>query len=170
MWGSNSRPSDYETDALPTALTRQRLCRNKYATWLELFYDRSTNALNTCQLSSPAESKDLRHHEINEFRQRDPNVPCGLVVRIRRSHRRGRGSIPRTGGNILLMVEWVNNFTFNTNQMPKRDKVRFIIFYSECSSRPCGPMDKASDYESGDSRFESWQGRFIIVQNWTLLF
>ena len=21
----------------------------------------------------------------------------------------------------------------------------------------CGPMDKASDYESGDSRFESWQ-------------
>ena len=24
---------------------------------------------------------------------------------------------------------------------------------------PCGPMDKASDYESGDSRFESWQGR-----------
>ena len=27
--------------------------------------------------------------------------------------------------------------------------------------RPCGPMDKASDYESGDSRFESWQGRAI---------
>ena len=24
---------------------------------------------------------------------------------------------------------------------------------------PCGPMDKASDYESGDSRFESWHGR-----------
>ena len=24
-------------------------------------------------------------------------IPCGLVVRIRRSHRRGRGSIPRTG-------------------------------------------------------------------------
>ena len=24
-------------------------------------------------------------------------VPCGLVVRIRRSHRRGRGSIPRMG-------------------------------------------------------------------------
>ena len=26
-----------------------------------------------------------------------PPVPCGLVVRIRRSHRRGRGSIPRMG-------------------------------------------------------------------------
>ena len=25
------------------------------------------------------------------------DIPCGLVVRIRRSHRRGRGSIPRTG-------------------------------------------------------------------------
>ena len=24
---------------------------------------------------------------------------------------------------------------------------------------PCGPMDKASDYGSGDSRFKSWQGR-----------
>ena len=25
------------------------------------------------------------------------HIPCGLVARIRRSHRRGRGSIPRTG-------------------------------------------------------------------------
>ena len=30
---------------------------------------------------------------------------------------------------------------------------------------PCGPMDKASDYESGDSRFESWQGRNFSVHN-----
>ena len=29
VWGSNSRPSDYETDALPTALTRQTVCRKK---------------------------------------------------------------------------------------------------------------------------------------------
>ena len=28
-------------------------------------------------------------------------IPGGLVVRIRRSHRRGRGSIPRLGMNIL---------------------------------------------------------------------
>ena len=27
---------------------------------------------------------------------------------------------------------------------------------------PCGASDKASDYESGDSRFESWQGRNIL--------
>ena len=28
-----------------------------------------------------------------------------------------------------------------------------------CINWPCGPMDKASDYESGDSRFKSWQGQ-----------
>ena len=27
---------------------------------------------------------------------------------------------------------------------------------------PCGATDKASDYESEDSRFESWQGRNIL--------
>ena len=26
-------------------------------------------------------------------------------------------------------------------------------------------MDKASDYESGDSRFESWRGRLIFLKN-----
>ena len=29
-------------------------------------------------------------------------IPCGLVVRIRRFHRRGRGSIPRMGGTFLI--------------------------------------------------------------------
>ena len=29
------------------------------------------------------------------------------------------------------------------------------------NSWPCGATDKASDYESGDSRCESWQGRDI---------
>ena len=27
---------------------------------------------------------------------------------------------------------------------------------------PCGATNKASDYESGDSRFEPWQGRNIL--------
>ena len=37
----------------------------------------------------------------------------------------------------------------------------FIYFNFNASPTwwPCGPMDKASDYGSGDSRFESWQGR-----------
>ena len=29
-------------------------------------------------------------------------------------------------------------------------------------NRPRAPTDKASDYESGDSRFESWRGRSFI--------
>ena len=32
------------------------------------------------------------------------SVPDGLVVRIRRSHRRGRGSIPRLGGKVLKFM------------------------------------------------------------------
>ena len=32
------------------------------------------------------------------------DLPGGLVVRIRRSHRRGRGSIPRLGMDILLTL------------------------------------------------------------------
>ena len=29
-------------------------------------------------------------------------IPCGVVARIRRSHRRGRGSIPRKGEYFLF--------------------------------------------------------------------
>ena len=32
-------------------------------------------------------------------------IPCGLVARIRRSHRRGRGSIPRTGVCLAMHKE-----------------------------------------------------------------
>ncbi len=32
------------------------------------------------------------------------------------------------------------------------------------SNWPCGPMDKALDYESRDCRFESCQGRFYFLQ------
>ena len=31
-------------------------------------------------------------------------IPCGLVARIRRFHRRGRGSIPRKGGSTFFDV------------------------------------------------------------------
>ena len=30
------------------------------------------------------------------------HIPCGLVARIRRFHRRGRGSIPRKGGHQIF--------------------------------------------------------------------
>ena len=37
-----------------------------------------------------------------------------------------------------------------------------MAFLFTSYSLPCGPMDKASDHESGDSRIESWQGRNIL--------
>ena len=41
-----------------------------------------------------------------------------------------------------------------------RQPFRKQLYINTCLSRWLrGPMDKASDYESGDSRFESWRGR-----------
>ena len=46
-----------------------------------------------------------------------------------------------------------------------------MIILDECKCDwPCGPTDKASDYESGDSRFESWQGRFFFSPTVLVLF
>ena len=42
---------------------------------------------------------------------------------------------------------------FNTKFEPARE------FLTGQTIRPCGPTDKASDYESGDCRFESCQGQ-----------
>ena len=48
------------------------------------------------------------------------------------------------------------------SKMRVRDRERgsILSFNSvEGSGRACGAMDNAPDYESGDSRFESWQAR-----------
>ena len=45
------------------------------------------NMIGKDQLQSPSFFSHLFH------------IPCGLVARIRRFHRRGRGSIPRKGGH-----------------------------------------------------------------------
>ena len=37
-----------------------------------------------------------------------------------------------------------------------------IVEGATSCTRPCGPMDKASVYGTGDSRFESWQGQFYL--------
>ena len=34
----------------------------------------------------------------------------------------------------------------------------------------CGAPDKASHYESGDSRFESWQGSYYFVSYYDRLY
>ena len=42
----------------------------------------------------------------------------------------------------------------------------YFLCYATCNEMiitwPCGPMDKASDYESRDSRFASWKGRIFL--------
>ena len=42
--------------------------------------------------------------------QTSPAIPCGLVVRIRRFHRRGRGSIPRMGEHFLATCHGISLF------------------------------------------------------------
>ena len=42
------------------------------------------------------------------------------------------------------------------------DKGWPVVHTLHSHRRPRGPMDKASDYESGDSRFESWRGRVFL--------
>ena len=46
----------------------------------------------------------------------------------------------------------IANAAFNAN----------IVEGATSCTRPCGPMDKASVYGTGDSRFESWQGQFYL--------
>ena len=68
-------------------------------------------------------------------------IPCGLVARIRRSHRRGRGSIPRTGVCLAMHKENRKNIYFFywclTNPFIKYGS--FIIYISSLHTdqKPC---------------------------------
>ena len=39
----------------------------------------------------------------------------------------------------------------------------YCLQFDSLCGRPRGPTEKASEYESGDSRFESWRGRFLFL-------
>ena len=56
-----------------------------------------TDQSSLCISRSSRPLKILCRYEIMKLPSFGMAVPCGLVVRIRRSHRRGRGSIPRMG-------------------------------------------------------------------------
>ena len=51
------------------------------------------------------------------------------------------------------------SFTFS-----RKSKAFSLYSYFQLTSnfQPRGPMDKASDYESGDSRFKSWRSRLFF--------
>ena len=62
--------------------------------------------------------------------------------------------------SVVISVSQLKQYPTKVNTI-KGDKLINIknpISYN----RPRGPTDKASDYESGDSRFESWRGRSFI--------
>ena len=45
------------------------------------------------------------------------DIPCGLVVRIRRFHRRGRGSIPRTGVKYFIFYDIEKKIYFDGGEV-----------------------------------------------------
>ena len=62
--------------------------------------------------------------------------------------------------SVVISVSQLKQYPTKVNTI-KGDKLINIknpISYN----RPRGPTDKASDYESGDSRFESWRGLSFI--------
>ena len=62
------------------------------------------------------------------------------------------------GNNHYLLV-------FIINAQNNAPEITYVIL-----TRACGAMDNASDYESGDSRFESWQARTFLCENKHLFF
>ena len=60
----------------------------------------------------------------------------------------------KTKGRTRFMADILAAWSFNF----------FELFWRSLTHRgwPCGPMDKAPDYGSGDSRFESWHGRIMV--------
>ena len=42
-------------------------------------------------------------------------------------------------------------------------RIDTVVLSVPFGPRPCGPTDKASDYESGDCRFESCQGQLFLA-------
>ena len=61
------------------------------------------------------------------------------------------------GGIVYFSV-----FFYSLGLSTQNDEVGPVVKTLHSHRRPRGPMDKASDYESGDSRFESWRGRVFL--------
>ena len=62
----------------------------------------------------------------------------------------------------LVMVNFFTPITIKFLNM----KLNHIL--TLCRIWPCGPMDKASDFESEDCEFESRHGQFFIPLSWSI--
>ena len=59
-------------------------------------------------------------------------------------------------------IVYFSVFFYSLGLSMQNDEVGPVVKTLHSHRRPRGPMDKASDYESGDSRFESWRGRVFL--------
>ena len=62
-------------------------------------------------------------------------IPCGLVARIRRSHRRGRGSIPRTGDCLAKTKETFHFASFLVQRSGQLLCALFVCYFSFADSK-----------------------------------
>ena len=69
-------------------------------------------------------------NKVYSFRLMPKAIPCGLVVRIRRSHRRGRGSIPRMGDLNFLFIQFFKLFFFSLKRRSDCLSRHLIVFSS----------------------------------------
>ena len=95
-------------------------------------------------------------------------IPYGLVVRIPAFHAGGPGSIPGVGGVLTsCLCRYLKVFASRDRQneaefadtLPYKVMACLVEDFNHIPW-PRGLMDKASDFESEDSRFESYWGRF----------
>ena len=85
------------------------------------------------------------------------NGPVAQLIRHLTTVERITGSIPIAG---LINFLFTNSFKiYWIRPRPFKKLCDILLVWFQW---PRGPMDKASDYESGDSRFESWRGRSFL--------
>ena len=64
-------------------------------------------------------------------------IPCGLVVRIRRFHRRGRGSIPRMGDSFLTLSPLKPSYDGHSSGHFQKFAVHAVLeLYARCRYQP----------------------------------
>ena len=63
---------------------------------------------------------------------------------------------------VVEQVSFAGCSPYVTRMVIKRRVGKFHFYIRPAAHWPCGPMDKASVYGTGDCRFESYQGHFLM--------
>ena len=122
----------------------------KWRTWLSRYLFFSLSFFCTLQILSLRKVLDWCFPWSNFFW-----IVLVNVVHCTAFNLRGFKNICR---NFSVVTKTISNQSQYYLRGDKLINIKNPISYN----RPRGPTDKASDYESGDSRFESWRGRFFF--------